>query len=67
MTTAIGIAVLAALFLAFPFIKRERAAGCGSGDSGCWKKKVGFGCGDCPVDHRRLHRESGAEPDRPIL
>lgn len=48
MTSVIGIAVLVALFLAFPFIKRERAGAC-SGRS-CWKKKLGFGCGGCPVD-----------------
>ena len=49
MSTVVGIVVLVGLFLAFPFIKRERGAReCGSG--GCWKKKVGFGCGTCPAD-----------------
>ena len=50
MTTGIGIVVLVALFLGFPFIKRERVGGCSGSGGGCWKKKVGFGCGDCPVD-----------------
>ena len=50
MTGLIGIIVLVALFLLFPFIKRERAGGCGS--KGCWKKRLGFGCGDCPLDQQ---------------
>ena len=55
MSTAIAIAILAALFLAFPLISRERGPReCGSG--GCWKKKVGFGCGACPLD------EAGKDP-----
>lgn len=49
MSTAAAIALLVALFLVFPFIKRERGPReCGSG--GCWKKKIGFGCGTCPLD-----------------
>lgn len=49
MSTAVAIAVLVALFLVFPLIKRERGTReCGSG--GCWKKKVGFDCGTCPLD-----------------
>lgn len=48
MTGLLGVATLVVLFLAFPFIKRERAGGCGG--KGCWKKKLGVGCGDCPVD-----------------
>jgi len=48
MTTVVGIILLIALFLLFPFIKRERQAGCGGG--GCWKKQLGFGCGKCPLD-----------------
>lgn len=58
MSTVIGIAVLVALFLAFPLIKRERGPReCGSG--GCWKKKIGFGCGQCPLDE-----ESAGPPAR---
>ncbi len=58
MSTVIGIAVLVALFLAFPLIKRERGPrGCGTG--GCWKKKIGFGCGQCPLDE-----ESAGPPAR---
>jgi hypothetical protein len=48
MTSLLGIAVLVVLFLAFPFIKRERAGGCSG--KGCWKKKLGIGCGECPLD-----------------
>ncbi len=49
MSTVVGIVVLVGLFLAFPLIKRERGPReCGSG--GCWKKKIGFGCGTCPLD-----------------
>lgn len=48
MASLIGIGFLVLLFLAFPFIQRERAGGCSG--SGCWKKKLGFGCGDCLKD-----------------
>lgn len=48
MAGLIGIAVLIALFVLFPFITREREGGCSG--KGCWKKKLGFGCGDCPLD-----------------
>lgn len=47
MTSYAGIAVLIVLFLLFPFIAREREGGCRG--KGCWKKKLGFGCGDCPL------------------
>lgn len=59
MSTVIGIVVLAALFLAFPFIARERGPReCGG--EGCWKKRVGFGCGSCPLDD-----PPGVDPDHP--
>lgn len=48
MTSVLGIAGLVVLFLVFPFIKRERTGGCSG--KGCWKKKLGFGCGECPLD-----------------
>lgn len=52
MSTVIGIAVLVGLFLAFPFIQRERGPReCGSG--GCWKNKIGLGCGTCPLDESK--------------
>jgi hypothetical protein len=62
MTDLIGIAVLVLLFLAFPFIKRERAGGCSGEGDGCWKKKLGFGCGDCPVDQPRTPTGRGRAP-----
>lgn len=49
MSIVIGMVVLVALFLTFPLLTRERRASECSG-GGCWKKKVGFGCGACPVD-----------------
>ena len=56
MSTVIGMAVLVALFLTFPLLTRERrATECSSG--GCWKEKVGFGCGACPGDEA----ESGTD------
>lgn len=59
MGTAIGVAVLVALFTAFPLITRERGPReCGGG--GCWKKKVGLGCGACPLDEA----ESGSNVHR---
>ena len=58
MGAVIGIAVLVALFLAFPFITREgEPRECGGG--GCWKKKVGLGCGACPADQPDPGRSAG--------
>lgn len=49
MSTVVAIAVLVALFALFPLIRRERGPReCGGG--GCWKKRLGFGCGQCPLD-----------------
>lgn len=60
MSTVIAIAVLMVLFLAFPLLKRERAPrGCGEG--GCWKKKIGVGCGSCP-----LEQGEGGDPSEPV-
>ncbi|MFO7892814.1 MAG: hypothetical protein R6U63_03680 [Longimicrobiales bacterium] len=60
MSTVVGIAVLVGLFLAFPFIQRERDhRECGSG--GCWKKKIGFGCGTCPLDESETGAGSGSD------
>lgn len=60
MSTILAIAVLIVLFLAFPFIQRERGPReCGSG--GCWKKKIGFGCGTCPLDESETGAGSGSD------
>lgn len=60
MSTVVGIAVLVGLFLVFPLIKRERGPReCGSG--GCWKKRIGFGCGTCPLDEGRTSAGPGSD------
>jgi hypothetical protein len=63
MSTVIAIAGLMALFLAFPLIKRERGPReCGEG--GCWKMKLGVGCGSCPLDGGEGRGRSGPEAPR---
>jgi hypothetical protein len=48
VTGFVGILILIALFLLFPLLERERAGECSG--RGCWKKRLGFGCGACPMD-----------------
>ena len=46
MSAVLGVLLLVVLFLAFPLVTRERtSAGCATG--GCWKKRLGLGCGAC--------------------
>lgn len=75
MSTAIGVLLLVGLFLLFPFVKRERkSGGCATGR--CWKKRLGFGCGGCPLgpggsgESRRTGGSGGGEgasgAERPV-
>lgn len=50
MSTVIAVLFLVLLFLAFPLVKRENTGGGGCGTGGCWKRRVGLGCGSCPLD-----------------
>ena len=64
MTTVIGVLLLVALFMLFPLVKRERnSSGCATG--GCWKKRLGFGCGSCPIEPPAAHEPDAGADDRP--
>lgn len=64
MTTVIGVLLLVALFILFPLIKRERnRGGCATGR--CWKKRVGFGCGGCPLESAAAGKPRADADERP--
>lgn len=61
MTTVLGVLVLIALFMLFPLVARERnSGGCATG--GCWRKRLGFGCGRCAAEGPAA-RKTGADAD----
>lgn len=64
MITVLGVLLMVALFMLFPLVKRERkSSGCATG--GCWQKRLGVGCGSCPLEPGDASSPRAVAQERP--